>query len=71
MREWKEFGEALKKHVKETPNGIHIDNEGVKIIEAEADDVADEYEQLEKSKWGRRYDRAWKKALETPEAEKL
>jgi len=26
MKEWKEFGESLKAHVKETPNGIHVDN---------------------------------------------
>ena len=71
MQEWKEFGEALKTHVKETPNGIHIDNEGVKIIENEADDVAAEYKQLEHSRWAKKYDRAWKKALETEEAEKL
>ena len=71
MQEWKEFGEALKTHVKETPNGIHIDNEGVKIIENEADDVAAEYKQLEHSRWAKKYDAAWKKALETKEAEKL
>ena len=71
MEDWKDFGEALKKHIKETPNGIHIDNEGVKEIEAEADDLADEYEDLEHSHWGKEYDAAWKKALETPEAEKV
>lgn len=71
MKEWKEFGEALKKHVKETPNGIHIDNKGVKIIEDEADDVEDMYKNLEHSHWGKKYDAAWKKALETKEAENL
>jgi hypothetical protein len=71
MSDWKEFGEALKKHVKETPNGLHIDNEGIKEIEDEADDLADEYEDLEDSKWGKAYDAAWKTALETPEAENL
>ena len=71
MKEWKEFGEALKKHVKETPNGIHVDNKGVQIIEDEAEDVGDMYKKLEHSHWGKKYDVAWKKALETKEAEKL
>lgn len=71
MQDWKEFGEALKMHIKETPNGIHIDDAGVKAIEEEADDLADAYEDLEDSKWAKKYDRAWKKALETPEAERL
>jgi len=71
MSDWKEFGEALKKHVKDTPNGLHIDNEGIKEIEDEADDLADEYEDLKDSKWGKAYDAAWKTALETPEAENL
>jgi len=65
MKEWKEFGEALKAHVKETPNGIHIDNEAVQIIEEEADDITHEMEDFKKSKWQKKYERAWDKALST------
>jgi len=71
MQDWKEFGEALKKHVQETPNGIHIDDQGIKAIEQEAEDLGDAYEKVGKSKWGKKYDVAWKKALETPEAQKV
>lgn len=28
IAEWKDFGEALKTHVKKTKNGVHIDNQG-------------------------------------------
>lgn len=59
MAEWKDFGEALKEHVKETKNGIHIDNEGVQIIQDEADDIEHEYKMLHGSKWEKAYDAAW------------
>jgi len=59
MAEWKQFGEALKKHVKETPNGIHIDDAGIEVIEDAADELGDEYEDLENSHWAKKYDAAW------------
>ena len=71
MEEWKEFGEALKKHVQETPNGIHIDDEGIEAIEEEAEDLDREYSALEHSHWAKKYDAAWKAALETQEAHVL
>ena len=71
MKEWKEFGEALKTHVKQTPNGVHIDSEAVEIIEEEAEDIEEEMDDFKKSKWQKKYNRAWKKALKTPEAERL
>ena len=59
MAEWKDFGEALKEHIKKTKNGIHIDNEGVQIIQDEADDIEHEYKMLHGSKWEKAYDAAW------------
>jgi len=38
-------------HVKETLNGIHIDNEAMEDIENEADDVEEQFKMLEKSHW--------------------
>jgi len=49
--EIQEFFKALETHVKETDNGIHIDNEGVEIIEDEADDIEEEFKKLEKTHW--------------------
>lgn len=68
MAEWKDFGEALKEHIKKTKNGIHIDNEGVQIIQDEADDIEHEYKMLHGSKWEKLYDAAWDKATSSPEA---
>ena len=71
MKEWKEFGQSLKEHIQKTENGIHIDNEGYQIIEQEAQDVGEELEEFKNSKWNKKYDRAWKKALKTKEAHRL
>ena len=71
MAEWKDFGEALKTHIKETKNGIHIDEEGMEIIEDEADDVEHEYKMLEHSKWAPKYDAAFKTLAESKETEAL
>jgi len=68
MAEWKDFGLSLKEHIKKTPKGIHIDHEGMQIIEDEADDVEHEYKMLKGSKWEKAYDAAWEKATTSPEA---
>merc|ERR1719379_1285784 len=66
--EWKDFGMSLKEHIKKTKNGIHIDHEGMQIIQDEADDVEHEYKMLHGSKWEKAYTAAWKKATSSPEA---
>merc|ERR1712206_8444 len=71
MAEWKEFGETLKEHIKKTKDGIHIDSEGMHIIQDEADDIEHEYKMLHGSKWEKAYDAAWKKATTSPEAKSV
>merc|ERR1712070_664275 len=68
FHEMKDFHDALKDHVKKTKTGIHIDNEGLQVIEDEADDVEHEDKMLHGSKWEKAYDAAWKKATSSPEA---
>jgi len=62
---------ALKAHIKKTPKGIHIDHDGMQIIEDEADDIEHEYKMLSKSKWAKLYDQAWAKATTSPEAKSV
>ena len=71
MAEWKDFGEALKDHIKETKNGIHIDQAGMHVIEDEADDIEHQYKKLDGSKWEAAYDAAWEKATTSPEAKSV
>ena len=71
MKEWKDFGEILKKNIKETKNGIYIDNEVMDDIEAEADDVAAEYEGLEGSEWDKAYKAGFKAAFESKQAQSV
>merc|ERR1712139_731652 len=71
MLEWKDFGMSLKEHIKKTKNGIHIDHEGMDIIQDEADDVEHEYKMLHGSKWEKAYDAAWAKATSSPEAKSV
>ena len=67
----KDFHDALKDHIKPTENGIHIDQEGIHIIEDEADDLEHEYKSLHGSKWDLAYQKVWKKALTSPEAKSV
>jgi len=71
MAEWKDFGMALKEHVKKTKTGIHIDHDGMQIIEDEMDDIEHEYKMLHGSKWEKLYDAAWKKATTSHEAKSV
>lgn len=68
MAEWRDFGEVLKEHIKETKNGIHIDNDAWDEIEDEADDVEHQYKMLEGGPWHKAYDAAWDKATSNREA---
>lgn len=66
MREWKDFGDALGEHVYHNDTGFHIDNEGLKVIEDEADDIDYQYKKLAKSQWAPKYDQAFKKVFSNP-----
>jgi len=69
VKEWHDFGVALKKHIKKTKNGIHIDNKALNgEINEEFDDVADHYDSLKGSKWDKQYHAAWKAALHNNQA---
>lgn len=73
VQEWKDFGEVLKKHVKKTKTGIHIENGAWDEINDELDDVADEYESTfaKGSKWSKAYEAGWKKALSNKRAQSV
>jgi len=71
VKEWTDFGEALKKHVKKTDKGIHIENENMDDIEDEFDDVMDQYKSLEGSKWDKAYHKGWEAATTSEEAESV
>merc|ERR1712159_825521 len=69
--EIKDFSDGLKDHIKKTPKGIHIDAEGMQVIEDEADDIEHEYKMLHGSKWEKLYENAWEKATTSPEAKSV
>lgn len=71
MKEWHDFGVALKKSIKKTKNGVHIDNKAIANISDEADDVADQYDALDGSKWDKAYTAAWKAATHNKETASL
>jgi len=71
MKEWHDFGVALKKSIRKTKNGIHIDNKAINNISDEADDVADQYDALEGSKWDKAYTAGWKAATTNKETAAL
>lgn len=65
IKEWKDVGELLKKHLhrdKKT-GALHLENKHLNALSDELDDVADQYKSLDGSKWEKAYDAAWKKAL--------
>lgn len=69
MKEWRDFGELLKKSIVKTKNGIHIKNEDA--LEDEMEDIEDEYKALKGSKWDKAYHALWKKAVTNKEAASL
>merc|ERR1712167_393053 len=71
MKEWHDFGVALKKHIKKDKNGIYIDNKHMDDIEDELDDVKDQYKKLEGSKWDKAYTAGWKAAIHSNEGKML
>jgi hypothetical protein len=71
LKEWHDFGVALKKSIKKTKNGIHIDNKAIANISDEADDVADQYDALDGSKWDKAYTAAWKAATSNKQTASL
>jgi len=50
-REWEDVFHALDEVVDETPNGIHIDNTRMPLLEDEIHDVGQEYEELARTPW--------------------
>merc|ERR1712167_425644 len=71
MKEWHDFGMALKKHIKKDKNGIYIDNKHMDDIEDELEDVKDQYKKLEGSKWDKAHTAGWKAAIHSNEAKAL
>lgn len=73
IEEWKDIGHTLEemevfemKH-----NGhykLHIDNEHMDALADELQDVSDQYEALEGSKWDKAYTKAWEAATTNDEA---
>merc|ERR1719443_1068239 len=59
---------GLDGHIKKTPQGWHIDHEGVQYVQDDLDDVDHLMDELEDSKWDGLYEAAWKKATSNKEA---
>merc|ERR1711907_160326 len=68
IAEWTDVFKALDEHTYHNDTGIHISNDAMPIIEDELDDVADQYEDLEGSKWDKAYEAGWKAATHNREA---
>ena len=71
MLEWQDFGHSLNEHIYWNDSGVHIDQEGMHVIEDEADDIEHQYEMLEGSKWDKAYTAQWKKILASPESKSV
>jgi hypothetical protein len=71
MKEWHDFGMALKKNIKKDKHGIYIPNKAMDKIEDELDDVKDQYKKLEGGKWDKAYTAGWKAAIHSNEAKAL
>lgn len=67
IAEWKDVGRVIKKNLKKDKDGLHFPNKAIDELSDELDDVADQYKQLGKGKggWNKKYDAAWRAALET------
>lgn len=71
MQEWNDFGQALHESIVQTERGIHIRNSRIPDISDELDDVADQYEKLEGSKWDKAYHVGWEAATKNTQAAKV
>merc|ERR1719313_2878796 len=71
MKEWEDFGKALKAAVKPTENGIHIDNGALQEVEAEAEDIEAQYKHLEKTHWNQDFHHAFKEVFTNEEFKDL
>lgn len=66
IRDWHDFGVALKKGIYHNKSGIHINNKALNgEIQDELDDVVDHYDTLKGGKWDVAYKKAWMAALKT------
>ena len=71
IAEWEDVFKTLDGAVYHNKSGFHIDNESIAALEDELDDVADQYEELEGSKWDKAYTKAWGAATSNKEAKAL
>jgi len=71
VREWEDVFKSLDGAVYHNDSGFHVDNSALQNLEDELDDVADQYEQLEGSKWDKAYHGAWDKAVNNRQAKSL
>lgn len=71
MKEWHDFGKALKKAIKPTPNGVHINNKEIEHAEQEARDIEAQYKHLEHTHWNQDYKQAFGKVMHSKEARNL
>jgi len=71
VAEWKDVFDTLDKSVYHNKSGFHIDNKQMPHLEDEIEDVADQYEELDKTHWARKYDRAYHDLFTNKEAERL
>jgi len=67
MKEWQDFGKALHEAIEETPNGIHIHNSKMDGLEAEVDDIKDQYDYLEGTHWNADFHKAFEAAFTNDE----
>jgi len=71
MAEWREFGRILHEAIEETPRGIHIDNDKFDDLEDQADEIKENYEELEETHWHEDFDHAFEQAFTNDEFENL
>merc|ERR1712227_80686 len=71
IKEWMEFGELLKEAVEPTENGFHIHNSKFDALEDQLDDIKEDYDDLEGSKWDDAYHAAFKAAFSSKKAHAL
>lgn len=69
--EWRDFFEGMDEHVKSTPQGMHIDHDGVQIIEDELDDLKHEYMDLKDGVWHNKFKAAIAHAKASKDGQQL